>query len=84
MLLERELHLDQKVTFSIEFNVAAKENDVRIICDKETVGYVSRGLKDAFIDWQENDRIDEAVIEKINGTTQRPALYLFVRVKSAA
>lgn len=82
--LKKELHIEQKIMFSVEFNEAVKEKAVRLLYEDETVGYVNRGIKNTFIDWHENGRIEDAVIEKINGTTERPALYLFVRIKSAA
>jgi hypothetical protein len=70
----------QVISFQLEFNEAIKEKAVRIECQHEVVGYVNRGLKNTFIAWLENGRVENAFVEKINGTSQRPALYVFVKI----
>lgn len=59
-----------------------QEEAIRIEIQGNKIGYVNRGLIKTFLDWINNNRITGAWVEKINGTPGRPALYLFVTIKS--
>lgn len=80
--LNHELKLRDTVSLTIEFNDVVSESAVRVTYGDQVVGYINRGLKDTFIDWITNNRIKNVFVEKVNGTSHRPALYIFVQIKS--
>ena len=80
--LHSELKVGDTVSLAIEFNDVVGESAVRVVYGDQLVGYINRGLKDTFIDWITNNRLVNAFVEKVNGTSHRPALYIFVQIKS--
>ena len=47
----------------------------------QTIGYVCRGLLQAFRRWAESGLCVEGTFERLNGTHDRPLVYLFVTVR---
>lgn len=74
------IKIDDTVSFENELNAATQEEAVRIIANRKHIGYVNRGLLPTFFDWMKNNRINNAWIEKINGTPGRPTVHIFVKV----
>jgi hypothetical protein len=66
--------------FSKEWNNAIQETAIRIDVNNNCIGYVNRGLIPTFIEWIENNRIQGAWVEKINGTPGKPTVYLYVKI----
>lgn len=51
--------------------------------ESKTIGFVPRGLINTFVDWLSNKRSIGAWIEKVNGTSEKPRAYIFVKVSAA-
>lgn len=74
--------INSRATFSKELYGSDREDAIAIHVDGACVGYVNRGLIPTFLDWMSNRRINDAWVEKTNGTPERPTLYLYVQVCS--
>lgn len=68
------------VTFAPEPNNPKDSNAIRMLIQGKTIGYVCRGLLDAFHQWQEHGFRISASIERINGTPEDPKLFVFISV----
>jgi hypothetical protein len=53
---------------------------IAVLANGTKIGYVGRGLLDAFHRWLNNQREITAVIEKINGRPDRPSIMIYVSV----
>ncbi|WP_404361438.1 HIRAN domain-containing protein [Methylotuvimicrobium sp. KM1] len=65
--------------------VAEPENEhdhqaVRIEAMGNKIGYVNKVQSPAFIRWLQDDNTITAVIERINGTEERPLIYIYGRI----
>jgi len=54
---------------------------IKIIINGVTAGYVCRGLTSSFHKWLQDGLTITANVERINGTQEKPAVYLYVSVK---
>ena len=52
---------------------------IQVIVHDQCIGYVSRGLLPSFHQWLQQGRVS-ASVDRINGSAERPAVYLFVEV----
>ena len=52
---------------------------VTVFCNGKKLGYIKRGLTDAFRRWVEREDVT-ATIERLNGNLKRPMVLLFIRV----
>jgi HIRAN domain len=67
------------VSFKAEPTNQHDPNAVLISAGGIRIGYVNRLQAPSFLDWIA-DRTIEAVVERINGTRDRPRVFLFIRV----
>jgi len=70
---------------SVEFeheekNVVTNEPAIKIKVQDKKIGYVPRAMIDTFNDWLKNKRIENAFIEKMNGTADKPRAYIFIKI----
>lgn len=78
---KNEIKIGDIVSFEKEeSNNVTQEEAIRILVNKEPIGYVNRGLLPAFFDWINNNRIGNAWVEKTNGTPEQPIIYLYVKI----
>ncbi len=79
-----EMNIGTPVAFSpIQHHHVTKEVAIDIMDGKaQQIGYVPRGLISTFIDWMDDDRIADAWIEKVNGTSDKPRIYIFIQILS--
>lgn len=75
-----EIKVGDPASFSKEFNETIQEDAIYISVGQTRIGYVNRGLIPAFRDWMASGRIANAWIEKLNGTPERPTVYIYVEV----
>jgi len=73
---------EQEATFQPEPENKIDPKAIKVIIDGIHVGYVCRGLTDSFHQWFAASYKITASVERINGTTDRPDIYLFVSVKN--
>jgi hypothetical protein len=82
-------HLEDNVKLDIGTHAAfiveekheiTQETAIRITAGNKNLGYVNRGLIPTVIEWINDKRIAAAWIEKLNGTPNRPAAYLYVQI----
>lgn len=69
------------VDFISELDNHYDQNAVRIEVKGQKIGYVNRTQCAAFNRWLQHYSIT-ASIERINGTTERPLIYVYGRVES--
>ena len=75
------IRLEQEAAFQAEPENKIDPKAVKIIVSGTHVGYVCRGLTESFHKWFEMGYKIDASIERINGTNDRPEIYLYVSVK---
>jgi len=75
------VEIGMPVSFSKEFNKNTQEDAIAINADGARIGYVNRGLIPTFLDWLIEERIEGAWVEKMNGTSGKPAVYIYVKIK---
>jgi hypothetical protein len=73
------LHVGDTVTFRAEPTNEHDPNAVLIRGEDHRIGYVNRLQAPVFLDWLDSRSIN-AVVERINGSQDRPRVFLFVRV----
>jgi HIRAN domain len=73
------VHVGQSVAFKAEPTNEHDPNAVLITAQDQRIGYVNRLQAPAFLDWLGNRSI-YAVVERINGTQDRPRVFLFIKV----
>ena len=56
-------------------------NAVKVLVDKEDLGYVQTGLTKSFLKWIDAGRISEMKITKLNGDVENPNIYAYVNIK---
>ncbi|HEG43553.1 MAG TPA: hypothetical protein ENH94_05845 [Phycisphaerales bacterium] len=54
---------------------------IKIIINNVTIGYVCRGLTGSFHKWMDAGLAISAYVERINGTVERPKVFLYVSIK---
>ncbi len=75
-----EIQINDTASFSKEFNEAIQAEAIRIVVNGKHIGYVNRGLLPTFFEWMNDNRIIGAWVEKINGTPNKPTVYLYVKI----
>jgi len=76
-----KLRIEQEAIFEPEPDNESDPRAVRIITNGFCAGYVSRGLTESFHKWFSRGYAITANLERINGTEERPAIFLYVAVK---
>ena len=75
------LKIGDPVKFAYEPDNEKDEKAIKILFNNHHLGYISRGILSSFKNWYENDSIFSATIERINGTKDKPRLYIFLEIK---
>lgn len=70
----------QAAVFEAEPDNADDPEAIKVLIDDIHVGYVSRGLTTSFHKWFKAGYAITASVERINGTQERPAVYLYVSI----
>lgn len=78
------LKVGDQISFSPEFNQAVQEEAIRIEVGGAHIGYVNRCLVPTFSKLLSDKTPMSAWIEKLNGTSDKPVVYLFVEIKTEA
>ena len=76
--------LEQKAIFQAEPENEFDPKAIKILIGGVHSGYVCRGLIESFLKWFEMGYKIDAGIERKNGTTEHPEIYLFVSVTMPA
>ena len=76
-----DLSTEMQAGFEAEPDNRWDSDAIKIIINNVRVGYVSRGLTGSFHEWIQSDLTISAYVERINGTEQKPEIYLYVLVK---
>jgi HIRAN domain len=76
-----KLSEDMQARFVAEPDNSHDPEAIKIIVNGVKAGYVCRGLTDSFHKWMMAGLTISAYIERINGTQQKSAVYLYVSVK---
>lgn len=74
------ISLNDAVTFEPHFNSDQQQEEIEILANGRRIGNVTRGLLPTFSDWIAKQRIENAWIEKLNGTPDSPNVYIYVKV----
>ena len=69
------------VNFEYESDNQRDEDAIKILFNNHHLGYVGRGLIPSFRNWLETGSIANATIERINGTKEKPRLYIFLEIE---
>ncbi len=77
----KALTTEMQATFEVEPDNRFDPNAIKITINGILAGYVSRGLTDSFHKWMRSNLTISAYVERINGTEERPEIYLYVLVK---
>jgi len=72
---------DMQACFEVEPDNRYDSEAIKIIINNVIAGYVCRGLTSSFHKWRQAGLTITAYVERINGTQQKPAVYLYVSVK---
>jgi len=76
-----ELSEDMQAGFEAEPDNEFDPEAIKIIINGVRVGYVCRGLTGSFHKWMKASLAISAYVERINGTVQKPKIFLYVSVK---
>jgi hypothetical protein len=74
------INLEEVADFQKEFDPERSEDVIKILIAGSRIGYVTRALLPSFETWIAQQRVQEAWIEKINGTPVQPVVYLYVKI----
>jgi hypothetical protein len=81
---QKVINIEDQVSFLEEkIHPITHEPAIHIIVNGNKIGYVNRGLIPTFLDWMEKDRIENAWVEKFNGTQGRPMAYVYVKISAS-
>ncbi len=75
------IKLEQEATFQAEPENEFDPKAIKIIIGGNHAGYICRGLTESFHKWFEMDYNITASIERKNGTSEQPEIYLYVSIK---
>lgn len=75
-----ELFIDQEVTFKFEPKNRYNSKAICIEADGKKIGYVNKGLLASVQSWLLAERIIQATIEKLNGTSNWPVIYIYIKI----
>jgi len=74
------INIGDEASFETEPDNEHDADAIKVIVSGKRIGYVNRVHAPHFANWLENYRV-AAEVERINGTEDRPLVYLFVRVR---
>ncbi|MBS0358871.1 MAG: hypothetical protein JSS53_06360 [Proteobacteria bacterium] len=77
---DEDVTLGAEATFKIEKELDRQEDVIKIYVSNKQVGYVTRALIPAVKDWLIQGRINNARVEKKNGSPNQPTLYLYLSI----
>ncbi len=77
----KALTTEMQATFETEPDNRIDPNAIKITINGILAGYVCRGLTDSFHKWMQLGLTISAYVERINGTEDKPKIYLYVSVK---
>jgi hypothetical protein len=75
------LDTDMQADFEVEPDNKFDPEAIKIMINGLTAGYVCRGLTGSFHKWMKSGLTISAYVERINGTPQKPAIYLYVSIR---
>jgi hypothetical protein len=78
-LLPRRPIVGESVEFVPEPDNIKDPNAVKVRIDEQCMGYVNRLQSNAFLRWVAQGRVT-AIVERINGSTDRPRVFIFARI----
>ena len=73
--------VDAPVGFVLEPENAYDNKAIRMEVGPQKIGYVKRTQRDAVANWLTHYHV-EAYVEQVNGTPERPLIYVFCRLTS--
>jgi len=73
--------IDMSATFEPEPDNPYDTQAIKVIINGVMAGYVCRGLTTSFRRWLQSNLTISAYVERINGTEQKPRVYLYVSVR---
>ena len=76
-----ELSVDMQADFEAEPDNKFDPEAIKVIINGVRAGYVCRGLTGSFHKWMKAGLTISAYVERINGTVQKPKIFLYVSVK---
>jgi hypothetical protein len=74
-----DIQVGEEVYFAPEPDNEQDSNAVQIISECGRIGYINRIHAPRFLEWLQKYRVT-GVIERVNGTSERPLVYMFIRV----
>ena len=77
------LEMDMAAEFEAEPENERDSEAIRIMIEGTKVGYVSRGLVTQLKQWMQKGYAITANLERINGTAEKPSIFLFVTVRNS-
>lgn len=78
---EIEVQVGDEVKFVIQnVNETTQKPAVQLFVNQQLIGYVTRALIPTVTQWINTHRVAGAWIEKINGSPEKPARYIYLRV----
>lgn len=80
--LHSPLSVGEEIHFVPEPDNIWDKNAVKVVKDASTIGYLNRFQAKAFSSWLSNRRVS-AVVERLNGSADRPKAFMFVEVRPA-
>lgn len=75
------INLEQEATFQAEPENEFDPKAIKIIIGGTHAGYICRGLTESFHKWLDRNYKIDAMIERKNGTSEQPEIYLYVSIK---
>jgi hypothetical protein len=79
---DKKLAENSPVTFEKEPDNSTDPNAIKIISQKVLLGHVHKTLLNSMHHWLEQNRIEFASVERINGTDDRPLVFIFIKVRA--
>lgn len=77
-----QLKIGTEVTFESAPDNPKDPDAIRLLCEDRPLGYVNRGLNKQVGYWINQGYLLTAIIERINGTPEKPIVYLYVEVRA--
>lgn len=75
------ISLGDRVEFEREPDNRYDPNAIKVAANGNSIGYINRVHAPSFAHWLETHSVN-AVIERINGNSERPMIYLFVKIRA--
>jgi hypothetical protein len=75
-----DVPMKHDITFKIGHYSETNELMIEIFLDDHRIGYITRALIEPFQQWINDKRIENAWIEKKNGTSLQPVIYFYLNI----